>query len=60
MRILLPALPLLVLALLPLQTLQAADKASQTVILAHVRVIDGTGAPPKENMFVTIFAAARS
>jgi imidazolonepropionase-like amidohydrolase len=54
MRILLPALPLLVLALLPLHTLQAADKRSPTVILAHVRLIDGAGAPPKENMFVTI------
>ena len=23
-------------------------------ILAHVRLIDGTGAPPKDNMFITI------
>ncbi len=45
--------PLLFLLLL-LQNVEAADTASQTIVLSHVRLIDGTGAAPKENVFITI------
>jgi len=50
---LLPLAPL-VLTLLSVPNTQAADREPQTVVLAHVRLIDGTGAPPKDNMFITI------
>ncbi|MGC2110796.1 MAG: amidohydrolase family protein [Candidatus Korobacteraceae bacterium] len=33
-----------------------AEGDPQTVVLAHVRLIDGTGAPPRENVFITIRA----
>src|SRR5580704_11131100 len=55
MRVFWLALMPLLLLLLSVQTAGAADKDdTQTVVLAHVRLIDGTGAPPKDNMFITI------
>lgn len=50
------ALASLFLTLLPLPVASAetANHEPQTVVLAHVRVIDGTGAPAKDNMFITI------
>lgn len=48
---------LLLLAVVPLalsMTALAAENDSQVVVLAHVRLIDGTGAPPRENMFIAI------
>ncbi len=49
--ILLAVLPLL-LILFP--AANAEDHEPQTVVLAHVRLIDGTGAPAKDNMSITI------
>jgi imidazolonepropionase-like amidohydrolase len=54
MRFLLLALAPLVLSLLSVPGTKAANDDPQTVILAHVRLIDGTGAPAKDNMFITI------
>jgi imidazolonepropionase-like amidohydrolase len=54
MQIFFLALLPLVFIVLPSHSAQGVDRASKTVVLAHVRVIDGTGAPPKENMFITI------
>ena len=48
---------LLLLAVVPLalsMTALAAENESQDVVLAHVRLIDGTGAPPRENIFIAI------
>ncbi len=36
------------------QELNAVDKEPQTIVLAHVRLIDGTGAPPRDNVFIAI------
>jgi imidazolonepropionase-like amidohydrolase len=44
----------LILTLLSTQTTDAPNNGPQTIILAHVRLIDGTGAPAKDNMFITI------
>ena len=54
MRILLLALMLLVLGLTQQRVSDAASSDSQTVVLTHVRLIDGTGAPPRENVFLEI------
>lgn len=54
MRILLIALPFLVLGLTQHGISQAGASSSRTIVLSHVRLIDGTGAPPRENVFVTI------
>ena len=54
MRFLLLALAPLVLSLLSVPGTKTADDDPQTIILAHVRLIDGTGSPAKDNMFITI------
>jgi imidazolonepropionase-like amidohydrolase len=54
MRFVLRSLIPLLVALIFIPTAFAANGDAQTVILAHVRLIDGTGAPAKDNMFVTI------
>ncbi len=54
MRVLFCRLAPLLFLLLLLQNVEAADTASQTIVLSHVRLIDGTGAAPKENVFITI------
>jgi imidazolonepropionase-like amidohydrolase len=54
MRFFFLALLPLILTLLSMQTTKAADHDPQTVVLTHVRLIDGTGSPPKDNMFITI------
>ncbi len=54
MRFVLRSLIPLLVALVFIPTAFAANGDAQTVILAHVRLIDGTGAPAKDNMFVTI------
>jgi hypothetical protein len=54
MRFLLLSLAPLVLSMLSVSATKAANGDPQTVILAHVRLIDGTGAPAKDNMFVAI------
>ncbi len=54
MRILLLALMLLVLGLTQQRVSDAASSDSRTIVLSHVRLIDGTGAPPRENVFLEI------
>ncbi|MGB7553605.1 MAG: amidohydrolase family protein, partial [Candidatus Korobacteraceae bacterium] len=54
MRILLIALPFFVLGLTQHGISQADASDSQSIVLSHVRLIDGTGAPPRENVFLTI------
>ena len=36
------------------QRTEIPDSHPETIVLAHVRLIDGTGAPAKENSFITI------
>lgn len=54
MRVLLIAFLPLVFAGMSIPMAHAADPEPETVVLAHVRLIDGTGAPARDNMFITI------
>jgi imidazolonepropionase-like amidohydrolase len=47
-------LVLLVLGLVQRPISKAASRDSQTIVLSHVRLIDGTGGPPLENASITI------
>jgi imidazolonepropionase-like amidohydrolase len=40
--------------LLLFQQGHAGGRDPQTIVLAHVRLIDGMGAPPRENVFIAI------
>ena len=54
MRTLLLALVFLILGLTQQRVSEAAGSDSRTIVLSHVRLIDGTGRPPVENASITI------
>lgn len=41
-------------SLLLFQQVQSGARKPQTIVLTHVRLIDGTGAPPRDNVFIAI------
>jgi imidazolonepropionase-like amidohydrolase len=41
-------------SLLLFTQVHAGSREPQTIVLAHVRLIDGTGAPPRDNIFIAI------